>query len=45
MEVYKLRTPLSREDVEKLRVGDIVYISGTLYTARDQAHKRFVRYS
>jgi fumarate hydratase subunit beta len=44
MEVYKLRTPLSREDVEKLRVGDIVYISGTLYTARDQAHKRIVQY-
>lgn len=39
---YRLRTPLSDEDVEKLRVGDIVYITGILVTARDEAHKKIL---
>ncbi|AEC51192.1 fumarate hydratase [Pyrococcus sp. NA2] len=38
----KLRTPLSLEDILKLKAGDIVYLSGTIYTARDLAHKRFL---
>lgn len=37
---YRLRTPLRDEDVEKLRVGDIVYVSGIMVTARDEAHKK-----
>lgn len=41
MEV-KLKTPLHRRDIEKLVIGDTVYISGTIYTARDSAHKRMV---
>ncbi len=40
--VYHLTTPLSDEDVEKLKAGDVVYLSGKLYTARDAAHKRLV---
>jgi fumarate hydratase subunit beta len=40
-EVY-LTTPLSNEDIENLEAGDIVYLSGTIYTARDAAHKRLV---
>jgi len=32
--------PLSREDANALRAGDYVYLSGTMYTARDAAHKR-----
>jgi tartrate/fumarate subfamily iron-sulfur-dependent hydro-lyase beta chain len=40
MAEYRLRTPLSDEDVEKLRVGDIVYVSGIVVTARDEAHKK-----
>jgi len=39
---YYLTTPLSEEDVVKLNVGDIVYLNGTIYTARDAAHKRLV---
>jgi fumarate hydratase subunit beta len=39
---YHLTTPLSDEDVKQLHSGDIVYLSGTLYTARDAAHKRLV---
>ncbi|MBT8171777.1 FumA C-terminus/TtdB family hydratase beta subunit [Candidatus Bathyarchaeota archaeon] len=40
MAVYRLRTPVSEEEVRKLRINDIVYISGTVVTARDQAHRR-----
>ena len=42
MAEYKLKTPLSDEDVSKLKSGDIVYLSGIMYTARDAAHKRLV---
>ena len=37
---YHITAPLKKEDIEKLRIGDSVYISGTIYTARDAAHKR-----
>lgn len=36
----KIRVPLSAEDVESLRAGDEVLLTGTVYTARDAAHKR-----
>jgi len=36
---FHLRTPLSDSDVERLRIGDIVYLSGTVVTARDEAHE------
>lgn len=35
-----IKAPLSAEDAAQLRAGDYVYISGTIYTARDAAHKR-----
>ena len=35
-----LRAPISKEDAENLRAGDYVYITGTVFTARDAAHKR-----
>ncbi len=41
---YRLRVPLSEEDVRKLRVGDIVYLTGVIYTARDAAHRRIIEY-
>lgn len=34
----RLRTPLSDEDIKKLHAGDVVYLSGRVYTARDKAH-------
>lgn len=40
MATYRFTTPISEEEVRKLRVNDIVYITGTIVTARDQAHKR-----
>ncbi|NIA23710.1 MAG: Fe-S-containing hydro-lyase [Proteobacteria bacterium] len=42
MAEYRLETPLKDEDVEKLEIGDTVYLSGVIYTARDAAHKRLV---
>ena len=42
---YRLKTPISEEDVRKLNVGDIVYITGKIYTARDQAHRRILEYA
>ena len=39
MEKY-ITTPLTDEKVANLQAGDYVYISGTVYTARDAAHKR-----
>ena len=36
----KLTAPLSQEEARKLRAGDSVLLSGTIYTARDAAHKR-----
>lgn len=35
---YRFRTPLSEEDVRKLKIGDIVYIDGIIYTGRDDVH-------
>ncbi len=36
----KLTTPLSDKDLEKLKIGDKVLLSGVIYTGRDAAHKR-----
>lgn len=36
----KINTPLEREEIKKLKVGEEVLLSGVIYTARDQAHKR-----
>ncbi len=36
----RLRVPLSEADVRQLRAGDEVAIDGTVFTARDMAHKR-----
>lgn len=44
MATYKLTTPVSEEEIRKLKVNDIVYISGTIVTARDQAHKRALQF-
>jgi len=36
-----LPTPLTDSDIKKLRLGDIVYLSGKIFTGRDQVHKYF----
>jgi len=37
-----LTTPLSKKCLSNLRAGEQVFFSGTMYTARDQAHARLV---
>jgi len=36
----KVETPLSLDAAKKLKAGDIVHITGTIYSARDAAHER-----
>jgi fumarate hydratase subunit beta len=40
VEPVRLETPLSLEDIEPLKTGDVVLLSGVLYAARDAAHAR-----
>lgn len=37
---YNIQAPLLKEETDKLKAGDYVYITGTIYVARDAAHKR-----
>ena len=41
-EALTITTPLTDEDIAKLKTGDRVLISGVIYTARDAAHKRMI---
>ena len=42
MQTHHLKTPLSKDDIRKLKIGDVAYISGTVFAARDAAHKRMI---
>ena len=37
-----LKTPITDDDINKLKAGDVIAISGQILTARDQAHKRIL---
>ena len=39
---YELNTPCTAADLAPLKAGDTVLLSGVVYTARDQAHKRML---
>mgnify|MGYP000463691877 CR=1 FL=1 len=39
---YRLTTPCTAQDLAPLKAGDTVLLSGVVYTARDQAHKRMM---
>lgn len=41
-ERIEFTTPLSDEDIESLKSGDMIFLSGVVYTGRDAAHKRMV---
>ncbi|MHA2238673.1 MAG: FumA C-terminus/TtdB family hydratase beta subunit [Candidatus Hodarchaeales archaeon] len=40
MAEYHFTTPITKKDVKKLRIGDVIYVSGICFTARDEAHER-----
>lgn len=44
MTTYKLKTPITEEQIRKLKVNDVLYVTGTIVTARDQAHRRALEY-
>ena len=37
-----IKTPITKEITADLKCGDYVYLSGTVYVARDAAHKRMM---
>lgn len=39
-----LNTPVSAADLEDIRVGDVIYLSGHIVTCRDVAHRRLIEY-
>jgi fumarate hydratase subunit beta len=44
MATYRFKTPISEEEIRKVKVNDVIYVTGTIVTARDQAHKRALEY-
>lgn len=40
--MIEIRTPLTEEKIKSLKAGDQVLLTGSIYTARDAAHKRLV---
>lgn len=42
MPEYHLMTPISEEDVRRLKIKDVIYLTGTMFTARDGVHRRAV---
>lgn len=38
----KLKTPIDKKTIKKLRAGDKLYLTGTIYTGRDAAHQKLV---
>lgn len=42
MNTFKITTPVDQDTIMKVRAGDMLYITGTIYTARDTAHKKLV---
>jgi len=42
MSTHTLSTPLTDADIKQLRAGDVVLLSGTIYSGRDAAHKRLM---
>jgi tartrate/fumarate subfamily iron-sulfur-dependent hydro-lyase beta chain len=41
---YTIETPIRDEEIEKLRAGDILYLKGILFTARDEAHMHLLEH-
>jgi len=39
----RIKAPFNKQDIDNLTIGEEILFSGTIYTARDQAHKRLVK--
>ncbi len=42
MDKIIINTPITKDVAKSLKVGDMIYITGTIYTSRDAGHKRMV---
>ena len=42
MATLNIKSPIDEETINKLKAGDQVFITGSIYTARDSAHKRII---
>jgi fumarate hydratase subunit beta len=41
--IHYLKTPISSADLQNLKIGDKVLITGKIFTARDAAHQRLMQ--
>jgi len=39
---YEIKIPPTKEEIKRLKAGDIIYITGIMVTARDEAHKKAI---
>ena len=39
---YHLKLPVAKIDIKKLRIEDVIYVSGSIFTARDEAHHKML---
>jgi tartrate/fumarate subfamily iron-sulfur-dependent hydro-lyase beta chain len=37
---YHMKTPVPEKEIRRMKMGDLFYVTGTIITARDEAHKR-----
>ena len=42
MSTYEFKTPVSEEDIKKVHIGDVIYLTGDIVTGRDDVHHRVV---
>ncbi|ALU12818.1 hypothetical protein EYM_07790 [Ignicoccus islandicus DSM 13165] len=42
VQARELKLPVDSNEVRKLKAGDVVYVTGTIVTARDEAHKKII---
>ena len=43
MSTYELTMPVSDSDIRKLKIGDVIFLNGTIVTGRDDCHHRVVK--
>jgi L(+)-tartrate dehydratase beta subunit len=43
MSVKTLTTPITNDDIESLKIGDVLYLNGYLITSRDDVHQRLIK--
>ncbi len=44
MKTFHIQLPIKEDEIEKLSAGDIVYLTGRIFTLRDRAHQRIDEY-